>query len=164
VSVKFTGTTSRISFTATPNFGAGRHPRAARHRAAAATTPTPPTTTTPQQGTGECTDWALYKRPDLRGKVTGNAQTGGTRRVLPVFGGQDADRGRRDGDAGRRLGRRPDDGPRRLCRERAAANANGNPTTFVISEQNWNGVRTRHPPPQGQRPAGLVLRRGLHLR
>lgn len=27
-----------------------------------------------QQGRGECTDWALYRRPDLAGVVNGNAQ------------------------------------------------------------------------------------------
>jgi surface antigen len=142
-SVKFTGTTSRISFTATPNFG-GQDGILVQlvTEPAAATAPNPPTTTTPQQGTGECTDWALYKRPDLRGKVSGNAQNwrdqaraaGYSVVKTPTEGAVMVMQGGVWG-AGQTTGHV-------AYVESVQRDANGNPTTFVISEQNWNGVRT----------------------
>jgi len=95
-----------------------------------------------QVGSGECTDWALYKRPDLRGIVSGNAQewTAQAR------------------NAGRPVSKTPSQGAVMVLQggvlgafastghvayvESVQRDANGNPTSFVVSEQNWNGIRT----------------------
>jgi len=95
-----------------------------------------------QQGSGECTDWALYRRPDLAGTVSGNAQnwTAGARA------------------AGRTVSKTPSQGALMVLQggvmgaflstghvsyvESVQRDAFGNPIAFVVSEQNWNGVRT----------------------
>src|SRR3954452_11666623 len=95
---------------------------------------------TSQQGRGECTDWALYRRPDLAGVVSGNAQnwTGGARA------------------AGRTVSKTPSQGALMVLQggvmgafvstghvayvESVQRDAYGNPTSFVVSEQNWNGI------------------------
>ena len=95
-----------------------------------------------QQGSGECTDWALYRRPDLAGTVSGNAQnwTAGARA------------------AGRTVSKTPSQGALMVLQggvmgafvstghvayvESVQRDAFGNPTLFVVSEQNWNGIRT----------------------
>ena len=110
------------------------------YRAADAPATTPTTGT--QVGSGECTDWALYKRPDLRGIVSGNAQewTAQAR------------------NAGRPVSKTPSQGAVMVLQggvmgafastghvayvESVQRDANGNPTSFVVSEQNWNGIRT----------------------
>jgi surface antigen len=97
---------------------------------------------TSQQGSGECTDWALYRRPDLAGVVSGNAQnwTAGARA------------------AGRTVSKTPSQGALMVLQggvmgasvstghvayvESVQRDAYGNPTSFVVSEQNWNGIRT----------------------
>jgi hypothetical protein len=95
------------------------------------------------KGRGECTDWALYKRPDLSGAVSGDAHKW-------------ADQAR---SAGRPVSKTPAEravvvfqrgvlgaGPTTghvAYVERVTRDASGNPTSFVVSEQNWN--RNRHP-------------------
>ena len=97
---------------------------------------------TSQQGRGECTDWALYRRPDLAGVVSGNAQewTAEARAV------------------GRTVSKTPSQGALMVLQggvmgafsgtghvayvESVQRDAYGNPTSFVVSEQNWNGIRT----------------------
>jgi surface antigen len=97
---------------------------------------------TSQQGRGECTDWALYRRPDLAGVVSGNAQnwTAGARA------------------AGRTVSKTPSQGALMVFQggvlgafistghvayvESVQRDAYGRPTSFVVSEQNMNGVRT----------------------
>jgi surface antigen len=91
---------------------------------------------TSQQGRGECTDWALYRRPDLAGVVSGNAQnwTAGARA------------------AGRTLSKTPTQGAVMVLQGAVmgAGASTGhvayvesvNSTSFVVSEQNWNGIRT----------------------
>jgi len=97
---------------------------------------------TSQQGRGECTDWALYRRPDLAGVVSGNAQnwTAGARA------------------AARTVSRTPSQGALMVLQggvmgagastghvtyvESVQRDASGTPTSFVVSEQNWNGIRT----------------------
>jgi len=91
---------------------------------------------TSQQGRGECTDWALYRRPDLAGVVSGNAQnwTAGARA------------------AGRTVSKTPSQGALMVL-QGAVMGADAstghvayvesvNATSFVVSEQNWNGIRT----------------------
>jgi Alpha-L-arabinofuranosidase B (ABFB) domain/CHAP domain len=93
------------------------------------------------QGRGECTDWALYKRPDLAGTVSGNAQ-------------EWTEQARR---AGRPVSKTPSERAVMVLQggvmgagattghvayvERVQRDAYGNPTSFVVSEQNWNGNR-----------------------
>jgi surface antigen len=97
---------------------------------------------TSQQGRGECTDWALYRRPDLAGVVSGNAQnwTAGARA------------------AGRTVSKTPSQGALMVLQggvmgaggstghvayvESVQRDAYGNPMSFLVSEQNWNGIRT----------------------
>ena len=91
---------------------------------------------TSQQGRGECTDWALYRRPDLAGAVSGNAQnwTAGARA------------------AGRTVSKTPSPGALMVLQGgvMGAGVSTGHvayvesvsPTSFVVSEQNWNGIRT----------------------
>jgi surface antigen len=91
---------------------------------------------TSQQGRGECTDWGLYRRPDLAGVVSGNAQnwTAGARA------------------AGRVVSKTPTQGALMVLQGgvMGAGASTGhvayvesvNATSFVISEQNWNGIRT----------------------
>lgn len=90
-------------------------------------------------GRGQCTDWALHKRPDLNGKVRGNAQewtqtarnaglpvskTPSERAVMVFQGGV--------------MGAAPATGHVAYV-ERVQRDAYGNPTSFDISEQNSNG-------------------------
>lgn len=91
---------------------------------------------TRQQGSGECTDWALYRRPDLAGVVSGNAQnwTAGARA------------------AGRTVSKTPSQGALMVLQGgvmgafvstgHVAYVESVTPTSFVVSEQNWNGIRT----------------------
>jgi len=140
-SIKFTGTTSRISFTATPNFP-GQDGILVQLVTEPGSTTTNPPTTIPQQGTGECTDWALYKRPDLRGKVTGKAQTW---RDQARTAGLSVIKTPTEGAVmvmqGGVWGAGPTTGHVAYV-ESVQRDANGNPTSFLISEQNWNFIRT----------------------
>ena len=95
-----------------------------------------------QVGRGECTDWALYKRPDLEGTVSGNAQEWAAQAR----------------SAGRPMSKTPTERAVMVLRggvmgagattghvayvERVQRDANGNPTSFEVSEQNWNSIRT----------------------
>jgi surface antigen len=97
---------------------------------------------TSQQGSGECTDWALYRRPDLAGVVSGNAQEWTAEARA----------------AGRFVSKTPSQGALMVLQggyggafvgtghvayvESVQRDAAGKPTSFVISEQNWNTVRT----------------------
>jgi surface antigen len=97
---------------------------------------------TSQQGSGECTDWALYRRPDLAGVVSGNAQEWTAEARA----------------AGRFVSKTPTQGAVMVLQggvmgafsgtghvsyvESVARDAYGNATSFVVSEQNWNGIRT----------------------
>jgi surface antigen len=89
-----------------------------------------------QQGRGECTDWALYRRPDLAGVVSGNAQAWTAEASA----------------AGRTVTKTPSPGA--LMVLQAGVMGAGVPTghvayvesvgagSFTVSEQNWNGIRT----------------------
>src|SRR5206468_7087269 len=93
-------------------------------------------------GRGECTDWALDRRPDLAGAVNGNAQAW-------------TDEARA---AGRPMSKTPSEGDLMVLQggvmgaggatghvayvESVERDANGNPTSFTISEQNWNGSKS----------------------
>ena len=91
---------------------------------------------TSQQGRGECTDWALYRRPDLAGVVSGNAQAWTAEARA----------------AGRTVSKTPSPGA--LMVLQAGVMGAGVPTghvayvesvgagSFTVSEQNWNGIRT----------------------
>jgi surface antigen len=91
---------------------------------------------TSQQGRGECTDWVLYRRPDLAGVVSGNAQYW-------------RDQAR---NAGRVVSKTPSQGAVMVLQGgvMGAGASTGhvayvesvNATSFVVSEQNWNGIRT----------------------
>jgi surface antigen len=97
---------------------------------------------TSQQGSGECTDWVLYRRADLAGVVTGNAQEWAAQAR----------------NAGRTVSKTPSPGAVMVQQggvlgafvgtghvsyvESVQRDAYGNPTSFVVSEQNWNGIRT----------------------
>ena len=110
------------------------------YRAADPITP-PKTPIGTQVGSGECTDWALDRRPDLRGKVTGNAQTwrdqaraaGYVVSKTPTEGAVMVQQG---GVMGAFVGT-----GHVAYVESVQRDANGNPTSFVVSEQNWNGNR-----------------------
>jgi surface antigen len=119
--------------------------------------PVSPSAANVTQGRGECTDWALYKRPDLRSIVSGNAQewTAQAR------------------NAGRPVSKTPSQGAVMVLKggvmgagattghvtyvESVQRDAYGNPTSFVVSEQNWNGnrypttrtIQVRDLPPSG---------------
>jgi surface antigen len=94
-----------------------------------------------QVGLGECTDWALDRRPDLVGKVSGNAQewtaqarTAGlpvsktpTQGAVMVLQGGVMDAAAATGHV--------------AYVESVQRDANGNPTSFLVSEQNWNGKK-----------------------
>ena len=95
-----------------------------------------------QVGRGECTDWALYKRPDLSNVVSGNAQEWMAQARA----------------AGRPVSETPSLGAVMVLQggvmgasaatghvayvEHVQRDAYGNPTSFVVSEQNWNGIRS----------------------
>jgi surface antigen len=91
---------------------------------------------TSQQGRGECTDWALYRRPDLGGVVSGNAQNWTAEARA----------------AGRTVSKTPSPGALMVLQGgvMGAFKSTGhvayvesvNSTSFVVSEQNWNGIRT----------------------
>jgi surface antigen len=91
---------------------------------------------TSQQGRGECTDWALYRRPDLAGVVSGNAQNW-------------RDQAR---NAGRVVSKTPTQGALMVLQGgtlgafastgHVAYVESVNATSFVVSEQNWNNIRT----------------------
>ena len=89
-----------------------------------------------EQGRGQCTDWALYRRPDLAGVVNGNAQAWTAEASA----------------AGRTVSKTPSPGA--LMVLQPGVMGAGVPTghvayvesvsagSFVISEQNWNGIQT----------------------
>jgi len=91
---------------------------------------------TSQQGRGECTDWVLYRRPDLAGVVSGNAQYW-------------RDQAR---NAGRVVSKTPSQGAVMVLQGGVMGAYSGtghvayvesvNATSFTISEQNWNNIRT----------------------
>jgi hypothetical protein len=93
------------------------------------------------KGRGECTDWALYKRPDLAGTVSGYA-------YLWADQARSAGRPVSKAPAERSvvvfqrgvLGAGPTTGHVGYV-ESVQRDAYGNPMSFVISEQNWNGNR-----------------------
>jgi surface antigen len=136
-SIKFTGTYTRLSFTATYS---GPQDGILVQLVTDSSAGTPSDIGT-QQGRGECTDWALYRRPDLAGTVSGNAYLW-------------TDQARA---AGRPVSKAPSAGAVMVLQrgvmgagattghvayvESVQRDANGNPTSFVVSEQNWNGNR-----------------------
>ena len=89
-----------------------------------------------QQGSGECTDWALYRRPDLAGVVSGNAQAWTNEAIA----------------AGRTVSKTPTAGS--LMVLQPGILGAGVPTghvayvesvgagSFTVTEQNWNGIKT----------------------
>jgi surface antigen len=91
---------------------------------------------TSQQGRGECTDWALYRRPDLAGVVSGNAQNWTAEARA----------------AGRTVSKTPSPGALMVLQGgvmgafvstgHVAYVESVNQTSFVVSQQNWNGIRT----------------------
>ena len=137
--IKLTGTYRSITFKATPNY-VGPEDGILVQLVTQADSGIPDLGT--QQGSGECTDWALYRRPDLAGKVTGNAQD---------WAGQAR-------TAGYRVSKVPIEGAVMVLRggvlganlttghvayvESVQRDANGNATSFLVSEQNWNGIRS----------------------
>ena len=102
------------------------------YRAADAPAKTPIGT---QVGSGECTDWALDRRPDLRSIVSGNAQNWTAQAR----------------NAGRPVSKTPTQGSVMVLQGGVMGAFSGtghvayvesvNATSFVISEQNWNGIR-----------------------
>jgi surface antigen len=143
-SIKFSGSYTRLTFTATPNYVGPEdgilvqlvtQPDAGTPGAPGAT----PIGT--QVGRGECTDWALDRRPDLVGKVTGDAWTWTNQAIT----------------AGLRVSKTPTQGALMVLQpgilgadataghvayvESVQRDANGNPTSFIVSEQNWNGSK-----------------------
>jgi surface antigen len=140
-SIKFSGPVSRIDFTATPNFPGQDAILVQLVTEPDTAAPSNPPTTT-QVGSGECTDWALYRRPDLVGKVSGNAQnwTAQARTAgLPVS--KTPSQGAVMVTQGGVWGAAPSTGHVAYV-ESVQRDANGNPMSFVISEQNWDGIRT----------------------
>ena len=141
-SIKFTGPYTRINFTATPNYVGPEDGILVQ----LVTEPDPGTPgKTPigtQVGRGECTDWALDRRPDLAGTVSGNAYLWTAQARA----------------AGRPVSKTPSTGALMVLQrgvmgadattghvayvESVQRDTNGNPTSFVVSEQNWNGIRT----------------------
>lgn len=91
---------------------------------------------TSQQGRGECTDWALYRRPDLAGVVSGNAQNWTAEARA----------------AGRTVSKTPSPGALMVLQGgvmgafastgHVAYVESVSATSFVVSQQNWNGIRT----------------------
>lgn len=89
-----------------------------------------------EQGRGQCGDWALYRRPDLAGVVSGNAQAWTAEASA----------------AGRTVTKTPSAGA--LMVLQPGVMGAGIPTghvayvesvsagSFTISEQNWNGIQT----------------------
>ena len=143
-SIKISGSHPQIKFTATPNYVGPADGILVQLVTEPGTVVTEPGTGTlgPMQGTGECTDWALYKRPDLRGIVSGNAQlwteqarsagrpvskTVSVGAVMVFQGGV--------------MGAFAATGHVAYV-ESVQRDASGNPTSFVISEQNWNGSKS----------------------
>jgi hypothetical protein len=140
-SIKFSGAYTRIDFTATPNY-TGPEDGILVQLVTEPGVGTPGTGLGPQQGAGECTDWALYRRPDLVGKVSGDAQTWTAKAIT----------------AGKTVSKTPSQGSVMVLRggvmdagattghvayvESVQRDASGKPTSFVVSEQNWNGVRS----------------------
>jgi surface antigen len=142
-SIKFTGPYTRINFTATPNY-TGPADGILVQVVTEPATGTPATTQTPigtQVGSGECTDWALDRRPDLRSIVSGNAQEWTAQART----------------AGRPVSKTPTAGAVMVLQggvmgadastghvayvESVQRDATGNPTSFLVSEQNWNNIR-----------------------
>jgi surface antigen len=88
-----------------------------------------------QVGSGECTDWALDRRPDLRAIVSGNAQNWTAQAR----------------NAGRPVSKTPTAGSVMVLQGGVQGAFIGtghvayvesvNATSFVVSEQNWNGIR-----------------------
>lgn len=137
-SIKFTGSYTRITFTATPNYIGPEDGILVQVVAQ----PGPSPAKTPigtQVGRGECTDWALDRRPDLAGTVSGNAQAwtaqarAAGRPKAPSQGALMVLQGGVMG-AGATTGHV-------AYVESVQRDANDNPTSFLVSEQNWNGNR-----------------------
>lgn len=93
---------------------------------------------TSKQGEGQCTDWALYRRPDLAGVVSGDAR----------YWTEEARK------AGRTVSKTPSQGAVMVLQpkimgafehghvayvESVQRNTYGTPTSFVVSQQNYNG-------------------------
>lgn len=140
-SIKFTGAYTRIDFTATPNY-TGPEDGILVQLVTEPDPGTPATAPGTQVGSGECTDWALYRRPDLVGKVSGDAQTWTAQART----------------AGYPVSKTPSQGTVMVLRggvlganvatghvayvESVQRDAYGKPTSFLVSEQNWNGIRS----------------------
>ena len=100
-------------------------------------------------GSGECTDWALNRRPDMADIVNGNAQEWTSEAAaagrpisdtphqgdLMVMQGGAGNLNSSLGQAGQGTGHV-------AYVESVNTDANGNPTSFIVSEQNWNGTRS----------------------
>jgi hypothetical protein len=140
-SIKFAGQYTRLNFTATPNY-TGPADGILVQLVTEPDPGAPGTTPGTQVGSGECTDWALYKRPDLTGKVSGNAyewtekargyglpvsKIPSERAVMVLQRGVMG--------AGATTGHV-------AYVESVQRDANGNPTSFLVSEQNWNGIKS----------------------
>jgi surface antigen len=141
-SIRFTGSYSRINFTATPNY-TGPEDGILVQLVTEPGSGTPGTTPIGTQvGRGECTDWALDRRPDLVGKVTGNAKewTAQARTAgLPMSKTPSA--GAVMVLQGGVMGAGATTGHVAYV-ESVQRDANGTPTSFLVSEQNWNGIRS----------------------
>jgi surface antigen len=140
-SIRFSGDYSSLSFTATPNSSGPADGILVQLVTQPTTTTSDPKLGT-QVGRGECTDWALYKRPDLAGVVSGNAQDWAaearaagrpmtktpTERAVMVLRGGVMGAGASTGHV--------------AYVESVQRDATGSPTAFVVSEQNWDGIKT----------------------
>jgi hypothetical protein len=143
-SIKFTGEYWSLNFTATPNYTGpadGILVQLVGDPGTSTSTGTADPKLGTQVGNGECTDWALYKRPDLAGTVSGNAQEWTAEA----------------GAAGRPMSKTPTERAVMVLQggvmgagtttghvayvESVQRDAKGNPTSFVVSEQNWNTIR-----------------------
>jgi hypothetical protein len=140
-SITFTGPYTHINFTATKNYIGPEDGILVQ----LVTQPDPGTPgNTPwgtQVGRGECTDWALDRRPDLARTVSGNAYLWTAQART----------------AGRPVSKTPSEGAVMVLQrgvmgagattghvayvESVLRDANGNPTSFLVSEQNWNGIK-----------------------
>lgn len=140
-SIKFTGAYTRINFTATPNY-TGPEDGILVQLVTEPVAGTPgPTPIGRQVGRGECTDWALDRRPDLAPTVRGDAWlwTEEARAArLPVS--KTPTEGALMVLQRGVLGADPTAGHVAYV-ESVQRDANGNPTSFVVSEQNWNKIR-----------------------
>jgi surface antigen len=97
-------------------------------------------------GRGECTDWALNRRPDLKSTVEGDA---GTWTADAVAAGLPVSKTPHEGDVmvmqggagdpNNSLGQADAKTGHVAYVESVNYDANGNPVSFVVSEQNWNG-------------------------